>query len=341
MGSLQDFSEIVTLAEQAISIPSVSGDETRVLDFLTTEFRRWGWSVEHQPVDNDRYNIFCCFGTPRVLFTTHVDVVPAPPSMFVPKRENGRLFGRGSCDAKGVAAAMAGACRQLNHCGYTNFGLLLVVGEERDGIGARSAAEQLAGRGVEFLINGEPTQRKMVKAQKGMLQFRVDCSGRSGHSGYPDVGEDANAKLIRFANELLNLDLEADPILGKATVNVGVIGGGVACNVISSSAHLECVVRLVGSPESALQKIEKLIAGEGTISIVAAVPPAQMEVLDGYETDVVAFYTDIPNFSKLGAKTFLFGPGSIDVAHTDAEFIELSELEASVKDYQDIFHALS
>lgn len=336
-----EFSNVLALAQGAIAIPSVSGDEAAVFDYFTQTLQSWGWNCEQLPVEGDRYNLFCSFGLPRVLFTTHLDVVPAPASLFVPRQAQGRLFGRGACDAKGIAAAMAGACQKLSQAQENNFGLLLVVGEERDGIGARTAAVQLKDRGIEFLINGEPTERKMVLAHKGMLRFRVNSVGKSGHSGYPEAGDDANAKLIRYANKLLDLDLGRDPLLGAATVNVGVIGGGVACNVISSAAHLECVVRLVGPPEEALEKIREIVGTDGTISDISAVPPAHMETLPGFQTSVVAYSTDIPNFSALKAKTFLYGPGSIDVAHTDDEFIELEDLEAVIEDYERIFRALT
>ena len=335
------FAETISMIEKAIAIPSVSGNEKAVLDFFFEQFAAWGWPAERHPVEDNRYNIFVPFGVPKIVFTTHVDVVPAPPQLFHPRTENGNLIGRGSCDAKGIACAMISACRMLLKSGTNNFGLLLVVGEERDQVGARAAAKQLLGRGIEAIVNGEPTERKIVLEHKGCLGVRIECTGRSAHSGYPEKGEDANAKIIRIASKLLETDFGVDPSLGPATVNVGYFGGGVAANVISPSAFLECIVRVVGSVESAAEKVRTVVGADGVIKETSRIPAARMEAIPGFPTCVVSYVTDVPNFFPLTKRCVLFGPGTIDVAHTDHEHIALKDLELSIIDYQKIFAALA
>jgi len=335
------FSETVSLIEKAISIPSLSGKEKEVLDFFYAQFTAWKWPAERVAVDTDRYDIFVPFGTPKIIFTTHVDVVPAPAALFHPRTENGNLIGRGACDAKGIAGAMIAACRNLLRDGATDFGLLLVVGEEKDQAGAKAAARQLTGRGIEAVINGEPTERKIVLAHKGWLGIRIECEGRSAHSGYPEMGEDANAKLIRIASRLLDTDFGSDELLGRATANVGLFGGGLAGNIISPSAFLECIIRVVGDLDEAAGKVREAVDGNGSIREFSRVPVARMVSVPGFETCVVSYATDVPNFFPLTRKCVLYGPGTIHVAHTDHEYIALKDLELSIGEYEKIFAALA
>jgi acetylornithine deacetylase len=332
---------VAEMAKELISRPSLSGQEKEVLDYLFEKFTEWGWNASKLPVSDGRYNIFVPFGRPDILFTTHVDVVAAPAALFSPRLENGMLYGRGSCDAKGIAATMIAVCRKLSQAGKSNFALLLVVGEEVDGIGAKTAAEQLSGVGVRAVINGEPTEGKLAVAHKGLLHVLIKVGGRSAHSGYPHRGENANSKLIRIAARLLDADWGQDEVLGEASLNPGFIRGGVGINVVSPSAEIECGIRLVDGKEAALRKVQEIVAGEAEVKEIYAMPAVRMQSLPGFETCVVGYGTDVPSFLKLTKNCYLYGPGSIHVAHSNDEHLALADIGRAIDDYQRMYELLS
>lgn len=333
--------EVLLIAEEAISIPSLSGEEARILEYFAGLFSSWGWPVERIPISETRFNLLVTFGEPQILFTTHVDVVPAPKELFRPRRENGALFGRGACDAKGIAAAMIGVCRELEAKKKTNFGLLLVVGEEDDGVGAKVAAEALRGRGIKSIINGEPTSGRIITGHKGILRCRVRTTGRATHSGYPELGDDANVKLIRLMNRLLDADLGKHPSLGTATINLGYIRGGVADNVISPEAECLFTIRLVTPKDEVLDTVRRTIGEDAEIEELRSASAISLPSLPGFETEVVAYFTDVPSYLPLTQDIYLYGPGSIDCAHSDNEHLKVADLQAGLAGYLKIHDLLS
>jgi acetylornithine deacetylase len=338
--------EIADLTASLIAIPSLSGEERPALEYLEKLFSEWGWPIERQPISpnlpSHRYNLFCSFGVPRILFTTHIDVVPGPSALFTPIRQGETLIGRGACDAKGSLATMIVLAKNLLREGADNFALLVVVGEETDGIGAKTAAQLLQGRGIEHLINGEPTEARFASAGKGVLDFEVTFSGRSCHSGYPELGEDANRKLMRCLFELEQADFGSDPVLGKSLVNVGRIQAGVASNVISSRATMAVCLRTVGADNSREKEFIRQLCHEGELRFGLDAPRTVLSFPEWEETPFVAAYgTDVPNFAALACEKYLCGPGSIIVAHTDEERVTLPELAAAYLNYQRLFKKLS
>jgi acetylornithine deacetylase len=338
---MMDAEEVLKWTEELIAIPSLSGNENQVCDFLFQKLTKLGWDVYKIPVEGSRYNLFVSFGVPKIIYTTHLDVVAGPDFVFKPRREGDRLYGRGACDAKGIAATMVAAVSHLLEKQADGLALLFVIGEEvGTGLGAKAASAYLKKYGVEYLVNGEPTECKLIQAHKGFLGVKICCRGKACHSGYPSLGDDANAKLIEVAHRLLHASFGLDPVLGPATINVGLIRGGVGANVVSPFAELSCAVRTVESQGQALAAIKEVVGDLAAVEIVSELDPAHMTLLEGFQTGTVNFGTDIPNFSGLEAMCLLYGPGSILVAHSDEEYIEKQNIEQAIRDYQTIYFRL-
>src|SRR5262249_26929034 len=247
-----------------------------------------------------------------------------------------RLYGRGSCDAKGILAAQVAAVDAARSRGEGRVGLLFVVGEERGSDGARVANAHA--NGCRFLVNGEPTDRRLGLATRGMLRLRLHAAGRAAHSSYPELGESAIEKLVDALVDLRNLELPSDPELGRTHYTVGLIAGGVAPNVVPPSADAEVMFRTIGDAariRAAIASLERRV----TIEHLLEVPPVRLTTVPGFELAVFPYTTDIPFLSRWG-EPLLFGPGSVRVAHTAEEFVLLAELRAAVGQYAAIPAAL-
>jgi acetylornithine deacetylase len=216
--------------------------------------------------------------------------------------------------------------------GLRNFGLLFVVGEERNSAGAYAAAKQP--RGSKYLINGEPTENRLALGSKGALRFEVHSSGRMAHSAYPELGDSAIDKLLDALDRLRRMPLPSDRILGRSTLNIGVIAGGRAPNVIPDHAHAELFIRLVDDGASTRNAVHELLAGPVEIKDVLCIPAVHLGSLPGFETTIVAYTTDIPAFGDAWGRPYLFGPGTIHVAHTSEERVPKRQLEDAVQIYQ-------
>ena len=333
--------QLQDLIVKLCSIPSVTGDERAVLLEIEGLLTSRGLKVERIPVDENRWNIFVAVGTPRVILTTHVDVVPAPAELFKPRIENGKLFARGSCDAKGIAACMIAAFFKLLDAGRTDIGLLLVVGEEFGGEGAKVAAKYLKQRGIKYLINGEPTENKLAIGHKGFILFELTVEGKSSHSGYPELGIDANRLLIELGQSLYQTDFGSSDLFGPATINLGLVSGGVAPNIISPQAKLTGAIRTVTSSVEPIEKLQALIPKDAKLKLIQCDDPVQLKVLEGYDTYLAAYVSDIPNFAPIGAEALLYGPGSIHVAHTDQEYLDIAEGVMAVDVYCELVGKLN
>jgi acetylornithine deacetylase len=332
---------VTDLASTLIKIPSVSGQETEVENLLYGEITRLGLDCVRIPVQGQKANnLFAYRGKPKVLLSTHMDVVPAPSQLFSPVVKNNRLIGRGACDAKGLMAAMLCATENLIMANKEGFGVLFVVGEETGGIGARAAAQALLPLGVEWIINGEPTEGKLMRGHKGTLDFTLETFGKACHSGYPERGESAIDKLIVVLSDLISMRLPINSALGPSTINIGKISGGVAENILAPSAQACVLVRTSQPSATILDMISTCVGNRAKILNIAFTDPVALHVLPGFETDVAAYGSDIPNLLPIGAKFLLYGPGSIFEAHTDSESIAIDELESSVGKYGDIVSSL-
>jgi acetylornithine deacetylase len=318
--------DLVALTRSLVDIDSTTGRERAAGCWLAEYLRGVGFTVEEQPVDEARFNIIARSGEPQVVLSTHFDCVPP----FFPSRlENGRIYGRGACDAKGILAAQVAAAERLRGEGETRVGLLFVVGEERGSDGARQANE--AANGCRYLIDGEPTDCRLGLATRGILRLRLKASGRAAHSSFPELGESAIDKLLDALIALRAIELPADPVLGRTHYSVGLIAGGVAPNVVSPSAEAEVMFRTV-SDAAEVRRAVAAIENRVAIEHVLEVPPVRMATVPRFEAAVFPYTTDIPFLSRWG-QPLLYGPGSIHVAHTADEFIELADLERAVDDY--------
>ena len=335
-----DISSPAVLLSELIGIPSLTGKEEAALVCLERWFTSWGWRYQRIPVCEGRWNILVSFGVPRVLFTTHVDVVPGPEEAFHPRQEGGRIFGRGACDAKGALVAMIHALHQLRSQDCTDLALLVVVGEEVDGIGALTAAEHLRGQGIEYLVDGEPTEGRLMRGHRGVIETVLRCKGRACHSGYPELGVDANKKLIQVLARVLQHELPHDPEFGPTTVNIGIIAGGVATNVVSPHATAQVSIRMGCPSREVIDSLARCVGDEASLEVLGAWEPVQCVTVPGFELGIASYATDIPSFKALEARPLLYGPGSIHHAHTDSEFVNEKELTEAVHGYARIYHAL-
>ena len=336
MDPLADPIDLVALTRALVDIDSTTGREGEVGRWLADYLRRIGLTVTEQPVDAARFNIIAVpqgDAEPVVVFSTHVDCVPP----FFPSRVEGdRLYGRGSCDAKGILAAQVAAADRLRRDGEARVGLVFVVGEERGSDGARKANE--AANGSQFLIDGEPTDNRLGLATRGILRVRLRARGRAAHSSFPELGESAIDKLIDALVELRSIALPTDSVLGRTHYTVGLIGGGVAPNVVSPSADAEVMFRTVSDADAVRRAIAPL---ERRVDIehIIDVPPVRLKTVGGFDTAVFPYTTDIPFLSKWG-EPLLFGPGSIHAAHTADEFVSIAELGAAADHYVTIAREL-
>jgi acetylornithine deacetylase len=341
--------DAVTLTRQLIDIESISGNEAAVGNYLFGELCRLGYRTKKMPVEGDRFNVYATppeagsrepeADFPNIVFSTHMDTVPP----FISSSEDAtRIYGRGSCDAKGIIAAQMAAAERLRR-EKIYVGLLFVVGEERDSLGAQVANEYAASRlaaqptanqkqAARFLVNGEPTENRIALASKGTLRVEVTASGRMAHSAYPELGESAIDKLLSALGRLRAMPLPSDPQIGPCTLNIGLIEGGRAPNVIPDYAHADLLYRLVGPSGELRRQIVATAGDQVKITFPLELPFLRLRTVDGLPTMIAAFTTDIPKFTHWG-EPLLIGPGSIHVAHTDGEYIEKQQLAEAIDLY--------
>jgi len=330
---------VFTMVRTLVGIPSLSNDEAQVgnylFDFLRLMAEHSGGRVERMDVEGERFNVFAHWGEPLITFSTHMDTVPP----FFPSREDAEyIWGRGACDAKGIIACMIAAAEKLLNDGVRNFGLLFVVGEERNNAGAIAAAQ--APRGSRYLVNGEPTENKLALGSKGALRFEVTARGRAAHSAYPELGESAIEALLDALAAIRRIPAAEDALLGRGTMNIGTIRGGEAPNVVADFAQAEILVRLVGNAEPICAAFSSAVGTCAQLKEVLRIPAMRFEAIDGLPTTVVSFATDAPVLSKAWGKPLLIGPGNIHVAHTLEERVSKKELSDAVGIYVDIVRRL-
>ena len=326
--------DVVALAAELLSIESTSGNEAKVVDFVSRWLVARGWNVSLQQVSQGRANVWGTRAGGGVTLSTHLDTVPP---YVAPKLDDGKLYGRGACDAKGIAAAMLVAADRLVASGEERVDLLFVVGEEAGSDGAR-AANRLPATS-KFLINGEPTESTLASGAKGSLRVTLRTEGKEAHSAYPHLGKSAIEPLIDLLPTLRALELPSDPVLGNTTASIGVIRGGTAGNVIPAQAEAELMFRLVGDVTVVKEIIERWVGDRAEIEYGSNIPTQRFHTVDGFKIAPVAYTSDIPLLGRWGTP-LLFGPGSIHVAHTPDEAISVAELRASVDTYEQLTRSL-
>lgn len=339
--------DAIELTRQLVAIPSTTYHEYAAGVFLDEYLTGQGWVVERMPVEKpaagtpgaegggERFNVYAVKEgvEPEVVFSTHFDTVPP----YVGLREDEEhLYGRGTCDAKGILAAQVAAAEKL-HTDGVRVGLLFVVGEERDSAGAKVANQQP--RGSRFLINGEPTENRLALATKGALRVELYADGKMAHSAYPELGESAIDKLVAVLADIQKLELPYLDGIGDTTVNVGIISGGRAPNVIPDSAEAHLLIRLVSSADVVKQAILETVAGRIRVEFSLELKFVRMRQVGKLPTMVAKYATDIPSLTAWG-EPFLLGPGTIHVAHTPDEKIRKQELLECVDLYVELVKEL-
>ncbi len=333
---------VFELTRALIDIESVTPNEERVgdylYDYLSELAARTGGKAEKLPVAPHRNNILATWGDPLVVtLSTHIDTVPP----FFPSREDDEfIWGRGACDTKGIIASMLHAVEALLEEGVRGIGVLFVVGEERNSLGALTAAK--SPRGSRYLINGEPTENKLILGSKGALRYEIIAKGRAAHSAYPALGDSAIEKLLDALANVRQIEMPVDKILGPSTLNIGTIQGGHAPNVIPDEAMAELFFRLVDEGDRLRQATQAAVADIDGVEAkeVLFIPAVHLESVEGLETDIVSYTTDIPAFEGAWGKPLLFGPGSIHVAHTAEERIPKKEMLEAIEIYKRLIKQL-
>lgn len=323
------------LLESLVAIPSATGEEAEIVDFLDARFRRAGWIVESIPVSPGRRDLFIHHGRPRVVLTTHADTVPP---FFPPRREGGTLFARGACDAKGSLAAMVVALEELSE---QNAGLLVVVGEERGSDGARAANGHP--QDVRYLVGGEPTENRFAAGSKGCLRVALETRGVAGHSSISSAegARSAVDPLLDVLLELRRLEFPVDPVFGETTMNVGLLEAGTAPNVVAERGRAEVLFRTGIPVDAVLERVRQAAQKLAEVTVPYRSDPIAFAT-PRWETSnrgIVSFACDLPLLDRWGVP-MLVGPGSIEHAHGAQERVELAQVEEAVPLYTNLVRGL-
>ena len=326
--------DVVALAAELLTIDSSTGAEGGAVDFVSKWLVARGWNVHLQEVTRGRANVWASRAGGGVTLSTHLDTVPP---YIAPKLEGDRLHGRGACDAKGIAAAMLVAADKLAKAGENRVDLLFVVGEEKGSDGAR-AANRLKPTS-KFLVNGEPTESKLASGCKGSLRVMVRTRGRAAHSAYSHLGESAITPMLQLLPTLADLKLPTDDVLGETTLNIGTLRAGTEANIVPANAEAEIMLRLVTDVKPIKKQLEAWAKGKAELEWGSTIPAQHFHTVPGFDVAPMAYTSDIPLLGRWGTP-LLFGPGSIHVAHTPDEFIDVKELRAAVGAYERIVRSL-
>lgn len=328
---------------EILSIDSTSSKEGVLADHLATRLAVPGCTVSCIPEDagpGEPKNLLFSWGDPQIVFCTHIDTVPPYIPPTVERKDDGNVVvrGRGACDAKGQLFSMYTACLELASRGADGFGLLLLYGEETGSYGAKCFRS--LHKGGRYVIVGEPTDNMMVSASKGTKSFAVTIKGKSFHSGYPLYGASAVERFIDMMNTLRAVEFPIDPKLGETTYNVGKLVSDNPQNILSDSLAFRIYFRTTFASDAMVSKVMSGFNDEYIkVEAFGGDTPDEYLVLDGFRTKTVAFGSDAPQLTNFENKA-LCGPGSILVAHTDAEYIAVKDLEAAVDNYISIYNKL-
>jgi acetylornithine deacetylase len=325
------------LTKHLIDIPSVTGEERAVAEFVASYLRDLGYQVELQTVTGERANVIArTAAAPKVVFSTHLDTVPPH---IISSEDDEHIYGRGACDAKGIIAAQIFAAEKLRASGDDEVGLLFTVDEELASAGAVVANGHPMARDCRYLINGEPTNNLLAIGTKGSLRFTLTTTGRAAHSAYPEYGESALEALLDVLESLRRVEWPRDEVFGETTCNIGVISGGTKPNVVPATAAAEIQLRLVTEVEPIKEVIAATVAGRAQVKYSSEHGPVRLMAVEKMEQSMVRFTTDIPYLSRWGTP-LLLGPGSILDAHTDHERIAKTELSRAVDLYVELARLL-
>ncbi len=311
---------------------STSGNENELAEYISKKYKPEDAELEIQKTELGRLNVFFKWGEPKIIFNSHLDTVPP----YIPaSREDGIIKGRGSCDAKGQLAYLFEACLQLRKEGFNNFGMLMTSGEEDGSQGAMAANQVL--KNCNFIIIGEPTENKMIRASKGNICISLTFSGKSCHSGYPHLGDNAMDRMFTFMQRLKEIDFGYDELLGKTIFNIGMLKSDNAHNVISDLVTMKIFFRTTFvSHDILVEKVKDILDERYEMNVLFMHRPMNFFTIEGFESGTVAYGTDAPSFNNI-KNIILYGPGSIINAHTANEHIRISDMSKAVEDIKKIY----
>ncbi|UCE50873.1 MAG: M20 family metallopeptidase [Desulfobacterales bacterium] len=373
-----DEEKLVNIIADLIRIPShsdVPGQEGEIVGFVNDLLLEWGIDATLQKVAEDRFNIIVKMkgynGGQSLALNGHLDTVPPGEGMkqpYHPVVENGCLYGRGSCDMKGAVGAMLYTLYLLKKCEVRLGGDLYftaVVGEETGGTGTRSLIRR--GFRSDYAVVGEPTGLDLVISHKGVLQLEIKIRGKAAHASMPECGVSAIRAVSDFIQRLEKdlvprLHQRIQKHVGAATLNFGVIQGGVKVNTVADCCSLQIDRRWVESETQAqiISEIEAIL--HEVCNKNPALKPEVISLIpsDGYfgpfaiseDHRLIRFakqamnmvekspriagmqcWSDAATLMKAGIPTVLLGPGSLAQAHTNDEFVELNQLVDAAKCY--------
>ena len=329
--------DVVRVTRKLIDIPSVTGEESEVGEFLARLLADLGYKVERQAVTNGRTNVIATTGAPpHIVLSTHMDTVPPH---IASTEDDEFIHGRGACDAKGIIAAQIAAAEKLRADDVKEIGLLFTVDEEATSAGAKTANSHPLADSCRYLINGEPTDNQLAVGTKGSLQVTIRTEGRAAHSAYPEQGESAIEKLLDVLDDVRRIQWPSDEVFGETTCNIGVISGGVRSNVVAAEAQASVQIRLATNASTVKGLLEETIAERASVEYTSVHDPVRLPAIDGFEQTIVRFTTDIPYLTNWGTP-LLIGPGSILDAHTAHERVAKNELLRAVDLYADLVQTL-
>ena len=331
----------ITFFKEFLSIDSTSGKERKVAEWLAERLpgmfpaaNRPALRVEE--VGDGTLNLLLTWGAPRIVFCSHLDTVPP---YIEPSFADEVIKGRGSCDAKGQVFAIVEACKRLAEEGKTDFGMLLLAGEETGSWGAKAFAK--TDFKAEYLVVGEPTDNCMVSASKGTKSFDLKFTGEPFHSGYPQYGVSAVDLFVEFVNALKAKDFGMDPVLGETTWNIGLVHSDNPQNILSPELTCRLYFRTTFvSDEAVCAWMAEAQNGRLAVTPRGGDTPARYWTVEGIPTKAVAFGSDAPHLTGFAHKA-ICGPGSITVAHRDDECIRAADLATAVEQYIKLFDSVS
>ena len=329
--------DVFKLTRELIDIPSVTGDEFHVGTSIAELLNRHGYQVDLQEIENGRANVIATTGNqPKIVLSTHMDTVPP---YIAASEDDEFIYGRGACDAKGIIAAQIAAAEKLRADGVNDIGLLFTVDEEATSAGAKVLNEHPLAGSCLYLINGEPTDNLLAIGTKGSLQVTIKTEGRAAHSAYPEQGDSAIVKLLNVLDEVRAIAWPSDETFGETTCNIGVISGGTRPNVVPDAAQTTLQIRLAAGAQAAKDLLERAVDGRAALEYKSGHDPIKLHALDGFESTIVRFTTDIPYLRNWGTP-LLIGPGSILDAHTEHERVAKKELLKAVEIYCELVQRL-
>ena len=330
----------LTFFQELLNIDSTSGKERKVAEWLAERLPGL-FPAANRPelraeeVGDGTLNLLLTWGSPRIVFCSHLDTVPP---YIEPSFADEVIKGRGSCDAKGQVFAIVEACKRLAEEGKTDFGMLLLAGEETGSWGAKAFAK--TDFKAEYLVVGEPTDNCMVSASKGTKSFDLKFTGEPFHSGYPQYGVSAVDLFVEFVNALKAKDFGMDPVLGETTWNIGLVHSDNPQNILSPELTCRLYFRTTFvSDEAVCQWMEEAQSGRLAVTPRGGDTPARYWTVEGLPAKSVAFGSDAPHLKNFTHKA-ICGPGSITVAHRDDECVRVADLATAVEQYIKLYEAL-